>query len=400
MSYFCTLFDSEYLTRGLALYDSLEKRSNDDFKIYILAMDDITEKILTYLSLKNAEIVTLSEFEDSRIEKIKRDRPHSEYCYACASFFLLYLMNEIGFAELTYLDSDIYFFDDPQILLDEFRSSGSDVMITEHNYSSQYDQTVTSGRFNVQFMTFKSTAKGKEILKWWTDRCEETTGFNIEKGICGDQKYLDDWPQRFTGVYVLKNIGGGVAPWNVQQYEISPGPMVNGVPVVFYHFHSLCLLDNGIWFASPGYTLSQQVIKNIYKAYVSHLKRKLFMIRKSYDKNFNKGFYHKKMEDLYDYPSEMFNNKKIVIYGAGAYGIKTYACLTGLKDAQIVGWLDRDVYQLKKLGLPVTGTIQQLNELDYDFLFIAIKNKDDSIKKMILDSRVEPNKIVELKHGA
>ncbi|MFN3270416.1 MAG: hypothetical protein ACK42G_07510, partial [Candidatus Kapaibacteriota bacterium] len=34
-----------------------------------------------------------------------------------------------------------------------------------------------------------------------------------------DQLYLDDWTERFKGVHVMKHLGGGLAAWNVQQYE-------------------------------------------------------------------------------------------------------------------------------------------------------------------------------------
>ena len=45
MNNFCTLFNSSYLNRGLALYDSL-KTNSKTFHLYIFAFDNLTEKIL------------------------------------------------------------------------------------------------------------------------------------------------------------------------------------------------------------------------------------------------------------------------------------------------------------------------------------------------------------------
>jgi 2-polyprenyl-3-methyl-5-hydroxy-6-metoxy-1,4-benzoquinol methylase len=60
----------------------------------------------------------------------------------------------------------------------------------------------------------------------------------------GDQKYLDDWPERFAGVHVLEHPGAGLAPWNVERYELARqngSVLVDDRELVFYHYHSLRL---------------------------------------------------------------------------------------------------------------------------------------------------------------
>jgi hypothetical protein len=49
--YFCTLFDSGYLLKGLAMIRSLA-RFCPEMKIYVLCMDDQTKAILEHLNIQ------------------------------------------------------------------------------------------------------------------------------------------------------------------------------------------------------------------------------------------------------------------------------------------------------------------------------------------------------------
>ncbi len=270
MNYYCTLFDSGYLTRGLALYRSLSDVA-EPFFLYVFAFDDTAKDILSALNLPHMQVISLQEFEDERLLAIKANRTRQEYSWTCGCFSILYVLTHFDCPEVTYLDSDIFFFDKPSLLLGEFHASGKDVLITKHRYTPEYDQSATSGFFCVQFMTFKNNEMGLQVLNWWCDRCEEWCYARFEDGKFGDQKYLDDWESRFDCVHVLKHLGGGVAPWNVQQYEVTDGPCVNGVPVVFYHFHALRWINFHKFDLSEIYRLSKSVVDLVYKPYLTVL---------------------------------------------------------------------------------------------------------------------------------
>jgi len=286
---YCTLFDAYYLTRGLALYRSLEA-SGEDFELIIYCFDARAHELLLALKLERARLVTLEEFETPALLSIKSSRTRGEYCWTCTPHVIRDALDRFRLSEVTYLDADLFFFKKAELLLEEFRSSDGSVLLTEHRYTPKYDQTRTSGVYCVQFVTFKNDSRGLRALEWWQERCIEWCYARIEDGKFGDQKYLDDWTSRFEGVHVLRHLGGGVAPWNVQQYQVSAGPQVDAAPVVFYHFHRLGWYGVGDFsLCQGGYLLSDEVRRFIYEPYLRSLEACLREVRKI-DPQFGLGF--------------------------------------------------------------------------------------------------------------
>ena len=269
MNNFCTLFDSNYLSRGLAMYRSLLS-TGTDFHLYVYAFDDLCAGILVRMNLPLMTVVTLTEFEDDRLLAVKPSRSMVEYCWTCTSHVIGHAMKVFGLMEITYLDADLYFYSDPAALLDEFHDSGASVLLTEHKYTFIYDQSKKSGIYCIQFITFRNDIRGLSALCWWQDRCLEWCYAIKEDGKFGDQKYLDDWPERFPGVHVLTHIGGGVAPWNIQKYSLLKDGirvMIKGVPLVFYHFHGYKFYKDGTQNLGD-YWLKTSVIDFLYRPYV------------------------------------------------------------------------------------------------------------------------------------
>lgn len=294
---FCTLFDSNYLFKGLALYSSLVANCSSDFTLWILCMDDLTFEILSKINLSKVKLVDIHEFESLELLEIKKERNVAEYSWTCASNFIWFILQKNNYLDkIIYLDADLYFFDDPKILIEEL--DDQDVMITEHRYSKKYDQAAVSGIYCVQFMVFRNNDNGLMILDWWRRACLNWCFDYLDNGRFGDQKYLDDWPFRFYGVYKLQHLGGGVAPWNVSQYNffISNckvfGSLKNDSkswPLIFYHFHSFCLLNNRRYLPTIGYSLSKRNRKIIYEPYSQAIKDNIKLVHEFYP-NFNFGY--------------------------------------------------------------------------------------------------------------
>lgn len=288
MNHFCTLFDSYYLNRGLLLYQSLEKHC-PDFHLYIFTFDNLSFDILKELNLKNATLITLKEFESEDLLRVKPTRSKGEYCWTCTSFTIAYAIKRFNLTQCTYLDADLFFYDSPTVLLDELKSNS--ILITEHRYTPVYDQSATSGIYCVQFMTFKNNDEGMTALNWWAERCLEWCYGRFEDGKFGDQKYLDDWLTRFKGVHVLKHPGGGVAPWNIQQYHliskknqwwIKDKITSEETKLVFYHFHHLKFFSDFTVNLSYIYKLRFKNTFRFYAEYLTGIVRANNMLKKEF----------------------------------------------------------------------------------------------------------------------
>src|SRR5690554_729544 len=204
---FCTVFDTHYLSRGLALYESLNKHT-PNFHLYIFAFNDKAYDLLTEMNLSQTTIISLAEFENEALLKVKPYRSIAEYCWTCTSSSILYCLDTFSLDHCTYLDADLYFFNSPQLLISEMGDKS--VMITEHRYTPRYDQSEISGKYCVQFMYFKNNDEARKVLNWWVEACIDWCYATPEDGKFGDQKYLDDWCQRFEGVHVLQHRGGEI----------------------------------------------------------------------------------------------------------------------------------------------------------------------------------------------
>jgi hypothetical protein len=289
---FCTLFDANYLTRGLVTYESLMQTTNGNAHLYVFAFDDKCHETLTTMRLPNLTVIALTEFEDAALLAVKPTRTRGEYCWTATSSTILYCLQQFGLSNCTYIDADMVFYQNPQVLMDEI-PAGKDVLITLHNYTPRYDKSRLSGKYCVQFMYFRNTEGGLRVLNWWRDRCLEWCYNRHEDGKFGDQKYLDDWTERFAKeVHVLQNLGGGMAPWNVQRFDfqqvgnqisaelkdakgLEAATITEGgkTDVVFFHFHGVkTYVNDAAIFAPKMYALSASVRRIFYEPYLQKLK--------------------------------------------------------------------------------------------------------------------------------
>lgn len=268
MENYVTLFDSNYLPQGIALYLSM-KREVRSFHLWILALDQACYAKLASLDLKNVTLLNLDNLITPDLIEKRKSRTVGEFCWTLTPFvfdFVFELDEHIG--QITYLDADLWFRKYPKSIFDEFQQSNKSVLITDHGYAAEYDQSADSGQYCVQFLTFDRN-RSRFIRDIWKHQCLEWCFNRVEDGKFGDQKYLDSWPDDYREfVHILKDHSLLLAPWNAIRF-----PYGNSIA---WHFHGFKITrdsDNklGIELCSPNYHLPEVVRKNIYGKYITDL---------------------------------------------------------------------------------------------------------------------------------
>jgi len=240
--YFCTYFDHSFLTNGLALYQSLRQYCSA-FKLWVLCLDAEAYTVLSRLNLPEVQLVAIEDFErgDAALLKAKQNRSLVEYYFTCTPSLPLFVLRRHHEVDLiTYVDADLFFFADPEPLYAEMEEKS--IAIIGHHFSARLRHLEGYGVYNVGWLSFRRDKYGMSCLEWWRERCLEWCYGRFEMGRYADQKYLDEWPQRFEQVAVLDHKGANLAPYNLANYKLQfiKGKIyVEGQPLIFYHFHAL-----------------------------------------------------------------------------------------------------------------------------------------------------------------
>ncbi len=287
MRYYCTYFDRNYLTRGIALIRSLNRHETQEFTLFVVCLDDLSLSIIEKLNLPHVACIPLQAIEhnDSALLAAKTTRTLVEYYWTLTSTIILRVLEWNNNIEaLSYLDADLFFFSSPDPIFQELGTHS--ILIHEHRFSPSLAHLEReSGKYNVGWMSFRNDASAKEALTWWRERCIEWCYGKDEDGKMGDQMYLDDWPTRFPRTVVLQHIGAAVAPWNHEQYQFTRSDsgevQVNHAPLIFYHFHSLEIASPELVIATKhlAYQHSKEILQLCFLPYVHALSESMGMVR-------------------------------------------------------------------------------------------------------------------------
>jgi hypothetical protein len=252
---YCTYFDESYLSRGLALYQSLQRHAPGS-RLWVLCLSETSFVALSALNFPNLVLCRLADFEasDSELAATRSSRSSIEYYFTCSPAWLLYVLDREPDAEwVTYLDSDLYFHASPEPIYAEMRQAA--VAITPHRYPTKIAWMRKFGIYNVGWISVRQDG----------DRF-------------ADQGYLDAFPELSPRVKVIENAGVNLAPWNIDNYAITvTGDKVildETWPLIFFHFQGLRKGLRFFVFSSHRRyraRFSAEIREHIYKPYVNEL---------------------------------------------------------------------------------------------------------------------------------
>lgn len=328
---FCTLFDSGYLDKGIVLYKSLEGLS-DEIHLYIFAFDEKCYQVLIDMGLDKATVINLKDFETKEMKQLKQKRSRAEYCWTCTPLAIEYVLNNYNVDVCTYVDADIMFFSSVKPIFDKMKLEGASILITPHRFpTNEAGKKLenTFGRYCVEFNTFRNNEEGRTALSWWRERCLEWCYYEKGGERLGDQKYLDNWTQLFSGVLEVDHWGAGLAPWNIGQCSLLDA---NGKDVrftrrntteewnlVFYHYQNIRYLPHN--FVNIGIGKSENALKKaVYYPYLMKVER----IRQELDDKYEMKFITQK--SCSQNPFIAFGQKKIM-----PYRIRSFSDIINLK---------------------------------------------------------------------
>ena len=252
MHTFVTLFNFHYLSRGLAMIMSL-RRWLPDSRIVVLCIDKETMDRLDALRFDDLILIYIDEALDDQVLALRQDRTLSEFCWTLTPIALEMGLKYSTNGVATYLDADLFFFNNPQILLDKIIKSEKSITITPHDFSPHLTDLMVFGKFCVQWITISDNEHGLQCLTKYKQQCLEWCHAFIDEDRFGDQKYLDAWPEMYKDdLLILEPPLGFGAPWNMIKNTINCDSenryVINDSKLIFFHFHQFKIFRNAHFF--------------------------------------------------------------------------------------------------------------------------------------------------------
>ena len=218
---YCTYFDHNYLSRGLALYHSLQRHA-PGARLWVLCLSEACHRILVSLDLPGLVPVRLAGFRGRRSRGCRDpiDPQHRRILlHLHAGLDAACLGNAKPDAEwITYLDGDLYFFASPEAVYEELTEAS--VAIIPHRYAAQPGEAPKFRDLQCR-MGWRPQRSGRHCRH----QMVAGTMHRMVPRPCRWRPLRRSRLSRFVSAAVdackvIENVGANLAPWNIGNYRI------------------------------------------------------------------------------------------------------------------------------------------------------------------------------------
>jgi len=167
MRNYCTYFDSSFIVRGLTLYRSLVEESAA-FTLWVLCLDDATYDTVIKLNAQGLQPIRIADLESAypELRNVKAQSARTDYFFYYLPALPAYVLKQDpAMRTITFLDADLYFFSDPDTILNEMTANS--VLILEHRFPTALQNIRKFGRFKIGFLSFRNDEAGRGFLENW-----------------------------------------------------------------------------------------------------------------------------------------------------------------------------------------------------------------------------------------
>ena len=250
---YCTYFDSAYLARGIQMVRSL-LRFRPGAAILVLALDDLCARVLRETFAGAVRVVDAETLAAAcpALREARSKRSVWAYYATQKPALIQYAMQcSPQPTSVMFLDADTWFFSDPAPMFEEIGHAS--VALSPHRFHAATRHLARYGQYNAGCIYWRSGDTGwRSVADWLADCLKWCSEEPQADGRFMNQGYLNCWPERYPGVHILQHPGINLAPWNLDGHQLErrgDSVLVDGLPLIFFHFHALSRDPQGQWYS-------------------------------------------------------------------------------------------------------------------------------------------------------
>lgn len=273
--------DVNFLHRFLGLYQSI-RRTNKSVPVVNVCLCENSYNVgnslkkSVFFNDPNLIFIHPDEIYKTSIanKSLGLFKQQKEFYFYLSAFALEYIYEKFrGVNYYLYLDADIFFYDDPDILISEIENLDFDICASKHHLNyilSMLGQN--HGHYNVGVNIFNNKSTGlKPFIDNWIYFIDNWQTLSPLKYF-SDQIYLDYSDKFSFKIIDFKSEAVNIGPWGkLSKFKMSPeGYTYNDKKLVCFHYSGIKEKENGEYFIdlSKYFSVRNSVVFELYKEYV------------------------------------------------------------------------------------------------------------------------------------